>query len=257
MYLTVASSATIDDVLAAVVEGLAVQFPRVALFWVQSNHLEGVRQVGFDLRADISQVLIPRTQNSLVAQAAASARIEARAAADLAGTSVPFGGTPDFALALPFVIDGQPLAVVYADDSEQPHREFANAELRLKLAQLLQCHAIPLLTRLVAEAKALAELDAYATLLLNELDQTYSANVAADTPDEDRLHPLRENLDYARRLYADRVAAEGPQAAGLFEQRLASTAALRASTTFGRDLQALLGVPVAVAGDEAASGGAS
>jgi len=257
MYLTVASSATIDDVLAAVVDALAVLFPRVALFGVQSNHLEGVRQVGFDLRADISQVLIPRTLDSLMAQAAASARIETRAAAELAGTSVPFGGTPDFALALPFVIDGQPLAVVYADDAEQPHREFANAELRLKLAQLLQCHAIPLLTRLAAEARALAELDAYATLLLNELEQTYAGNVAADTPDADRQQPLKENLEYARRLYAERVAAEGPQTAGLFEQRLLATAASRAATPFGRDLQALVGVDMAAPEAAAASGAAS
>jgi hypothetical protein len=238
------SGATIDDVLAAVVDAMAVQFPRVALFRVQSNHLEGVRQVGFDLREDISKVLIPRTLDSLVTHAATSAGIETRSAGEPAGTSgTPFGGTPDFALALPIVIDDQPLAVVYADDSGQPHREFAQPELRLKFAQLLQCQAVPLLARLSAEAKALAELDEYATLLVNELEQTYKVEVKgnARTSDAERRTQMKEDLEYARRLYAQRAAPEGPRAAELFEQRLLAACDARADTPFGRDLAALLG----------------
>lgn len=241
------SGATIDEVLAAVVDAMAVQFPRVALFRVQSNHLEGVRQVGFDLREDISKVLIPRTLDSLVTHAVTSADIETRTAGEPADSNgPPFGGTPDFALALPIVIDGQPLAVVYADDSGQPHREFAQPELRLKFAQLLQCQAVPLLARLLAEAKALAELDEYATLLVNELEQTYKAEVkgsahGAHGSDAERRTQMKEDIEYARRLYAQRAAPEGPRAAELLEQRLLAACDARADTPFGRDLAALLG----------------
>jgi hypothetical protein len=260
MYLSVASGATVDDVLAAVVEALAVQFSRVALFRVQGNHLEGVRQIGFDLRADISQVLIPRTLDSLLTQAVASARIETRSASELADTSgTPFGGTPDFALALPIVIDGQSLAVVYADDSDQPHREFAKSELRLKFAQLLQCQAVPLLTRLSAEAKALAELDEYATLLVNELEQTYAADVkvAGETSDAERRKRLRDDIEYARRLYAQRAASEGPRAAALFEQRLLAVVEGRSATPFGRDIVAAIGGRKRAARASAAGRGAA
>jgi hypothetical protein len=241
---TAAGSATIDEVLAAVVDAMAVQFPRVALFRVQGNHLEGVRQVGFDLREDISKILIPRTLDSLVTHAVTSSRIETQAAGERADTSgTPFGGTPDFALALPIVIDGQPLAVVYADDSGQPHQEFAQPEIRLKFAQLLQCQAVPLLARLSAEVKALAELDEYATLLVNELEQTYRAEVkgSAHGSDAERRTQMKEDVEYARRLYAQRAAPEGSRAAELLEQRLLATCDARADTPFGRDLAALVG----------------
>ena len=238
------SGATIDEVLAAVVDAMAVQFPRVALFRVQSNHLEGVRQVGFDLREDISKVLIPRTLDSLVTHAVISAEIETHAAGEPPDTNgTPFGGTPDFALALPIVIDGQPLAVVYADDSGQSHREFAQPELRLNFARLLQDQAVPVLARLSAEAKALAELDEYATLLVNELEQTYKAEVkgSARGSDAERRSQMKEDLEYARRLYAQRAVPEGPRAAELFEQRLLTACDARADTPFGRDLAALVG----------------
>jgi len=244
MYLTVARGATIDDLLAVVVETLAPQFSRVALFRVQANHLEGVRQIGFDLRADISQVLIPRTLDSLVTQAVTSGHIEMRSGKDTADTSgMPLGGTPTFALALPMVIDGEALAVVYADDSGQADREFVTSEVRLAFAQLLQSQANPLLTELSAEAKALAELDEYATLLLTELEHTYAAGVkaAGESSDAERRKHLRDDIEYARRLYGQRAASQGPRAAALFERRLAAAVDAHSATAFGRDILAAIG----------------
>jgi hypothetical protein len=249
-YLSVASSTTVDDMLTALVEALAVQFSRVALFRVQTNHLEGVRQLGFDLGADISQVAIPRSMDALVTQAVASSRIETASSADAPPkTGMPFGGTPAFALALPIVLDGQSVAVVYADDADQPHREFAKAEIRLKYAQLLHCHAIPLLTRVAEQAKASAELSEYATLLLHELEQTYSADGQVST--DERLQHLRDNIDYARQLYAQRAATEGPRVAAFFEQQLLAAAEMQGDTPFGRDIGTVVGDGV----DAASAGG--
>jgi hypothetical protein len=244
MHLTADKGATIDHALAAIVDALATQFPRVALFRVQSNHLEGVRQVGFDLHADISQVLIPRTLDSLVTQAVRSTRVEARSGKELTDTSgMQFAGTPDFGLALPIVIDGESMAVVYADDSGQADRSFAQSELRLKFAQLLQWQAVPLLTRLVAQAKVIAELDQYAALLVDEIEHTYEADLKAGgaTSDSERRKNLRDNIEYARRMYGQRAAVEGPRAAPLFEQRLAATVEARGATPFGRDIVAAIG----------------
>src|SRR5205823_12236376 len=54
-------SGTIDSVLNAVLDALASEFSRVALFKVKHNRLEGVRQTGFEFPPDMSHVLIPRT----------------------------------------------------------------------------------------------------------------------------------------------------------------------------------------------------
>jgi hypothetical protein len=261
VYLRVAKGATLDDVLAVVVDALAAQFPRVALFRVQSNHLEGVRQIGFDVQGDISQVLIPRSRDSLVMQAVTSANIETRSGRELAQTSgMPFGGTPDFGLALPLVVDGECLAVVYADDSGQAEAEFAKSDLREKFARLLQCQAVPLLARLAAEAKVLAELDEYTTLLLKELEQTHADEVAAGAPDAERRKNLKENIEYARRMYAQRAASEGPRAAALFERRLFAAVETGADTPFGRDVLAVVGGrkrPARAAGAARAAGEAA
>src|SRR5262249_487549 len=94
-----AASNSIPGVLAAIVQGLASEFSRVALFNVQSNRLEGAHQVGFDFKTDISKVVIPLTLDSLLAQAVTSGRIESRTASELADSSrAPFGGSPEAAL---------------------------------------------------------------------------------------------------------------------------------------------------------------
>lgn len=259
MYLRVAKGATLDEALEAVVDALASQFPRVALFRVQNNRLEGMRQVGFDVQGDISQVLLPRTRDSLITQAVTSANIETRSGRELADTSgMPFGGTPQFGLALPLVVDGECLAVAYADDSGQADGEFARSDLRERFARLLQCQAVPLLARLAAEAKMLAELDEYAGLLLTELEQTHAEEVAAGVADAERRKNLKENIEYARRMYAQRAESEGKRAAAMFERRLFAAVESQADTPFVRDIVAVVGgrKRAARAAREAAGSGA-
>ena len=53
-----------------------------------------------------------------------SGTIERLTGADLADTSrAPFGGSPTCALALPIVVHGETLAIVYADDSGSPDED--------------------------------------------------------------------------------------------------------------------------------------
>ncbi len=244
MYQVADNAATMEQVLAAIVDAVATQFPRVALFRVHDKRLEGVRQTGFDLNADISQVLIPRTLDSLVTQAVGSGHVETRSGKKVAETSgMPFTGTPQYALAVPIIVDGEALAVVYADDSGQTEREFAREELRVTFAQLVQRQVVPLLARLVAEAKVIAELDQYAGLLVKELQQTYDAELKAggNASEADRRKDLRDNLEYARQMYAQRAAAEGPKAAPLFEQKLLGIVEAHSDTPFARDIVAAIG----------------
>jgi hypothetical protein len=187
----------------------------------------------------------------LVTEAVSSGRIEARSSEDgPVVTGMPFGGTPDFALALPLVIADQAIAVIYADDADQPHREFAAAEIRLKYAQLLQCHALPLLSRTADQARSFSEMNEYASLLLRELEQTHAAD--AQLGEEERLGQLRGNIDYARELFGQRAASEGPRVAGVFEQQLLDAAQTHANKQFGRDIAAILGMHADAPGGQAA-----
>ena len=58
-FEALATATTMSDVLATLGEQLAAEFPRVALFRVKGNRLEGAHQIGFDLANDIGKVIIP------------------------------------------------------------------------------------------------------------------------------------------------------------------------------------------------------
>jgi hypothetical protein len=207
------------DVLTILVEGLATQFTRVALFGVSPNHLEGMHQVGFDFKSDISKVVIPMTMDSLLTQAVSSGRVQGFLGDELTDSScAPFGGSPAFVLTLPLVVRDETLAVIYADTDEQ--QAGAARDRGVKFAELLLWHAIPMLAKMSAELESAAELRNYATLLLNEIEYMYGADVSAGTKGDDLKTHLKENLECARRLYAQRIESEGLSAAPPLDEQL-------------------------------------
>jgi hypothetical protein len=237
-FEALSSAATIGDVLSTLVEQLVNEFPRVALFRVKGNRLEGAHQIGFDLNHDIGKVMMPLAMDSLLTRAVSSGRTE-RVSGDRTDSShLPFGGTPTCALAMPIVVDGEAMAVVYADDSGQarPDSHGDNDDLNARFAEALRHHAVALLTRLTSELKAMAELRAYAGSLVSETEQMYEADVAGGKVGDDLLKRLHANLDYARSIYANRVASEPASTAGLFDAQLAGTIDLHRENPFGRDL---------------------
>ena len=139
------------------------EFPRVALFRVKGNRLEGTHQIGFDLTNDIGKVIIPLAMDSLLTRAVTSGRTE-RLSGDAIDTSgLPFGGSPSFALAMPIVVDAESIAIVYADDFAEPRAEARyDDDMNAKFAEALRQHTVALLMRLTTELKAMAELRAYA-----------------------------------------------------------------------------------------------
>ena len=159
-FEALSSAATIGDVLSTLVEQLVNEFPRVALFRVKGNRLEGAHQIGFDLTSDIGKVMMPLAMDSLLTRAVSSGRTE-RVSGDRTDSShLPFGGTPTCALAMPIVVDGEAMAVVYADDSGQARSDSQEAsdDLNARFAEALRHHAVALLTRLTSELKTMAEL---------------------------------------------------------------------------------------------------
>src|SRR5207245_2105677 len=87
----------------------------------------------------------------------------------LAGSS-PRCGDPDSALAVPIKVHDETVAVIYAEDANHTPSDAAAFGQRAKVAELLRRQAVPILEKLVLEPKVLAELRAYATLLLDELE---------------------------------------------------------------------------------------
>jgi hypothetical protein len=243
-FQALGSATTIADVLTTLVEQLAAQFPRVALFRVKKSHLQGEHQIGFDLKTDIAKVIIPLGMDSLLARAASSGDVERLSADELKDSSrAPFSGSPQNALALPLIVAGEPLAIVYTDDSGAPESGAEAVDLNLRYAQAMQQHTVALLTRLTAELKTLAELQAYAGSLVRELEQMHAADMQSGVSGDDLQARLKGNLEYARSIYGSRIALEGADAAGLLDEELASMIEAQKGTPFGRDLAAAAGRP--------------
>jgi len=148
------SATTVQETLAVMMDALATEFSRVALFEVSGNKLEGTRHAGFDDAKDVSKLVVPLSVDSVLTEAVRSRRVHGLTGAELAqGSRTLFGGSPTFALAVPIEVRGAVIAVVYADDSSQASAEGATSDRRVKFTEILLWHAVPLMARLAAEAE--------------------------------------------------------------------------------------------------------
>ena len=240
---------TIADLLVALTDALSVQFSRVALFRLKGNKLEGTYQVG-DLNTDIAKVVIPLSMDGLLARAVSSGCIESiESHGSAEGARGPFGGNPTCALALPVVVHGETFGIVYADNGAQPDQKETAASQTWKgrFAELVLRHAVALLMRLTSELRTLAELREHAQRLLNHVADMYSSDLEGGVQGTDLRSRLHENIECARRLYAQRVEVESPAAAALLDEELSRLLEEKASTPFGRDLAAIAGGAAAAA----------
>ena len=243
-FQSLAKAESIGEVLTEIVSGLSTEFARVALFCVRGNRLEGEHQVGFDFKGDITNVAMPLSVDSLLTRAVSSGRIERLSAGELKdGKSAPFGGTPTCALALPVVVESETLAVVYADDSGQKAKDTSvgGHEVRAHYAELLLRHADVLMVRLATELHAVGELREYAEMLVTEAEKMHTADLRMGKKEKEVKNRLKENIEYARRTYAERAAEAGPAAASLLDERIAAFIEEKNGTPFGRDLAAVAG----------------
>ena len=238
------SAATMSDVLTTLVEQLAAQFPRVALFRVRKSHLQGEHQIGFDLKTDIGKVMLPLGMDSLPARAVSSGVIERLAGDELKdGARAPFSGSPKFALAVPIIAAGETLAVVYADDAgaAKNRRTGDAAVAAARFAEAMQYHAVALLMRMTNELKARAELQTYARSLLHELEEMYASDQQAEKSADDLQIRLKGNLEYARSIFESRVALEGGDAAALLDDEIGALLETAQDSPFARHLAAVSG----------------
>ena len=234
---------TVADLLSSLVKQLSKEFPRVALFRVKGNHLEGEQQLGFDSSTDVKKLIVPLTLDSLITRAASTGEVQHVSGKDLTDSNrAPFGGSPTTAIAMPLSFQGEPLAVVYADSDEESEFGSVTHDTSAGFARLLARHSTVLLTRLAQELKTLVELREYATMLLQEAEQIYAADLEGGKGDDDRRKRLKENLDYAKQLWTQRTATESAAAGALLNDQIGNIIQSQASTPFARDLAALTGL---------------
>jgi hypothetical protein len=242
-FQALAASTSIGDVLTTLLEQMACQFPRVALFRLRKGHLQGEHQIGFDLKTDIGKLVLPLGMDSLPSRAASSGAIESLTGEELKESRTPFTGSPSCALAIPIVVGGETLAVVYTDDSGASKRTKSSRadELHVRYAEAMRQYAVAVLMRLSNELKAVAELQKYAVSLLNEIEQMYTADAEAGMAGGELQKRLAGNLDYARSIYGSRTALESADAATLIDDELAALIEARKGTPFAHDLAAAAG----------------
>jgi hypothetical protein len=235
---TLADAFSAEEVLSALVTVFSTEFARVALFSVKRNRLEGIRQVGFEGQPDMSQLLVPRSLDSLLTRAAVSGRVEVLASGELGdATGSPFGGTAGSVWAIPIEVDGVAVAVIYADDADKAHTEIGNLEVRTKFADLLSRYASSALARLPAAAPEAPNLNEYARRLIGEVESMYDADAGMGRKKDELRARLRENVEYARRTYAERNGSQD-ESASFIEDELAIAA--KAGTDFAKELAKLL-----------------
>lgn len=241
-FQALGAARTIPEILTTLVEQLAAQFPRVAMFRVKGNHLQGEHQIGFDAKTDIAKVMMALSMESPLTHVVTTGRIERLSETVLAeSTRALFSGTPSCALAIPIAVGGETLAVIYADDSGADHQRGSEAiESSVRLADAMHRHAVALLLRRTNELKMRAELRAYVDSLLEEIEQMYAADVAAGKSGADLTSRLKANIEYARSIYANRATMEGSDAAGLLDDQLAALIDARRDTPLAGDLAAIL-----------------
>jgi len=235
---------TVPELLTALIQGLGREFSRIALFDVDGECLVGREQVGFDARSEISKVTLQLSDDSLLARAVRAGRIESiiTGLRNDPSASLPFGGTPACALAIPIVAQGAAMAVIYADDSDDVEFATAAPQARAKFADLLQQHALLVLVRIWVGQKSIAECRELAARLVTDLEDAYKVESEAG---RNRVHcqqRLKEGLETARRRYAERIVREDQRATALLDDHLSAAVAGREDTAFGRDLAGVLGL---------------
>lgn len=240
VFSTLRRSQTGSELMSAFMTGLGREFSRVALYHVDGMRLVAAQRLGCG-DAEASQP-IRLTADSLLTRSVSTGRLESLmpSVPGEPNESLPFGGTPACAVAVPIVLDGATVAVVYADDAD--HVDFATSapHARMKFAELVYQYAMLVLLRISVERKSGDDLRAFAASLVAELEYGYTVEAEAGRNRLECQQRLRQALQTVKRRYAERSAGD-PGSQGLLEEQLAAALVAQRETAFGRDLDALIG----------------
>ena len=237
------STTSLSAALAAVTRAAAAQAPRAAIFVVHGSELRewpvnGVPTVDTaPMRADGREAGF--LADVLRNHEPASIGPNGGAAPQFAG--LPAGRS---AVAVPFTLDGQPVAVLYADEGHNGQTSGAWREsiqilgrhasmfvgylTALKTAQAMRLVAGGERARDSAEAQVDEEArgaQRYARLLISEIKLYNEGAVRVGRERRDLVRRLKAEIDRARKLYDERIPASVRERDAYFEQELVQTLA--------------------------------
>jgi hypothetical protein len=176
------------------------------------------------------------TSDSFIALAARAHHPRVFDTAARAGDDTPFGAAPSIVVTAPIAVRGELTALLYADDAGVAGGSPLGHDNSARLAALLQRHTALRLERLTIDLKAIAELRAYAQMLIEEVEYVHAADVSGKRSETEQTDRLTENLRCAQQIFQQRVTVEGPGAAALLDEIVARAIESRAGTPFGRHL---------------------
>lgn len=224
------------ELLIALADQVRSVFPRVAVFHLKGSALHGVYQAGFDLRRDVSKIVVPLSVESVLSRAVNTGATVSLTATETNGaTPLPLGAAVANVCAMPVEAAGRTIAVIYGDDADRPVDPIQHAD-RVKMAEQWRAGALGRLQRLAADPELLAELDGYAASLLDEVESMYMLDVGLGLHPAALVDRLTANLTYAQDACARRFASAGIPEADIFDERLTALLDLKATTPFGRHL---------------------
>ena len=241
------TAGSLSDTLTALLSAASAEAPRAALLLVNGSVLQGWRSSGFTGPSPAS-VQLSLDECPLFAEALRSG--EPAAVEDGDASAAPAFAALAFhaeALALPIVLGGETVAMLYADSGEDAGRDVP-ATWRETL-QILSRHASACLAHLTAvrTAQALRSGRArtsaavfpgvesseddehgarrYARLLVSEIKLYNEPAVSIGRQNCDLLQRLRPEIERARRLYEERVPSAVHARGSYFQQELVQTLA--------------------------------
>jgi chemotaxis protein histidine kinase CheA len=239
---------SLSDTLTALMSAAASLAPRAAVFIVNGRELQGWRASGFTNNP--ASIRLPLEDTGLLSTARATGTAvstSAMPAPSFAALSADRAG-----IAVPVIVGGQSVAVLYADDgsSSEPEAPASWPEaMQMLAAHASTCLAYITALRTTQAMRATAagggarraapgtEEDSsarrYARLLVSEIKLYNEGAVRVGREKRDLLHRLRNEIERARRLYEERVSPSVGARATYFEQELVQTLADGDATLLG------------------------
>ncbi len=245
---------SLSDVLNQVADSASGEAPRVAVFLVLGDRLQGWRLAGFDSGEDARAMGLAVGQSGIVAQAIRAGRSCSTPEPGGAAVASPFGPLPDdcAGVAVPIRVGGETVAVVYADNAGPGEKEVPSAwpeAIELLARHAARCLEVVTVATVSRPSPAgdggssapgqaapspafhaIGEEDddaarRYARLLVSEIIMYNEAAVAQGRRDHNLRERLKSEIDRARTLYEERVPAAVRARADHFGQELVRTLA--------------------------------
>jgi hypothetical protein len=238
------SAPTLTEVLDALVAAARDEAGRAALLVVKGSTLRGWSHAGFhDAMVPAVEIGVPASDSGLLGRAlgARDRTTSTDLPIDSGLASTPFTLSSDdrVGIAVPLVVDGEPVGVLYADDDGDAERAVPSAWP--ECIELLVRHAGRCLESLTARrASAPASLKSpspdptrtdddgakrFARLLVSEIKLYHAPLVDEGRRAHDLRQRLHDQIARARQLYDEKVPPAIRRDADYFEQELVRTLA--------------------------------